>query len=202
MGKNFFLFPRYAVIMNKNEYNMGSKKLLIFSDTHGDVSTLKAVFEWAKNQLPPAGTSCATVFLGDGISDLQRAANAAGFCSEWKIVSGNNDYNHSIPETAVFDFADHRFFMCHGHRYKLHNGYHSLRGAARTANADVALFGHSHIPYHQYVDGLWLINPGSIGQPRGKTDSTFAVIECADNAPLKTEFWEIGGQGIIREIII
>ena len=28
------------------------------------------------------------------------------------------------------------------------------------------VFGHSHQPMIEQVDGLWLLNPGSVGQPR------------------------------------
>jgi putative phosphoesterase len=181
---------------------MDGKKILVFSDTHGSIQSLKAVLDWAKNNSPPAGTICAAAFLGDGISDLQPAANAAGFFSDWKIVGGNNDYGAVVPETAVFEFADHRFFMCHGHRHSLYGGYHTIIAAARNSGADAALFGHSHVPFQKNADGLLLVNPGSIGRPRSRIGPTFAVIECIEGLPLKTQFLGIGARGTIREVKI
>jgi len=177
-----------------------SKKLLVFSDTHGGVTALKAVLNWAKNHTPPKDTICAAAFLGDGISDLQPAANAAGFFCEWKLVGGNNDYGYSMPEAAVFDFCDHRFFMCHGHRHSLYGGYHTLIAAARNAGADAALFGHTHVPFFKNVDGMLLINPGSVVRPRSRIGASFSVVECAPDQPLKAEFWGIGAKGEIREL--
>ena len=179
---------------------MSGKKLLVFSDTHGSVNALKAVFDWAKNHLPPNDTICAAAFLGDGVSDLRPAADASGFFCDWKVISGNNDYSVSIPGTAVFDFCDHRFFMCHGHRHSLYGDYHTLVTAARNAEADAALFGHSHVPFEKTVNGVLLVNPGSAGRPRSKIGATFAVIECIEGEPLKVEFWGIGAKGEIRKI--
>jgi putative phosphoesterase len=178
-----------------------NKKLLVLSDTHGSIPALKAVFNWAKDRVPPDDSICAAAFLGDGISDLQPAVNATGFyCGEWKLINGNNDYGYSMPETAVYDFAEQRFFLCHGHRHNLYSGYQSLVAAARTNQADVVLFGHAHIPYYKNVDGILLVNPGSVGRPRNMAGPSFAVIKCTpDNIP-EVEFWGISARGEISRI--
>ncbi|MCL2065860.1 MAG: metallophosphoesterase [Treponema sp.] len=178
---------------------MDGQKLLALSDTHGDIYALKAVFEWAQNRKQDERIT-ATAFLGDGALDLQRAAAATGFFCNWKLVRGNNDYDSDLPDTAVFDFGGHRFFLCHGHRHALYNGYHAIIAAARKSEADAALFGHAHVPYHKTVNGITLINPGSIGMPRSRAGSTFAVIDCAARKPLEVVFWEIGSTGKIREL--
>jgi len=174
------------------------KKFLAFSDTHGSVLKLKAVFKWANDHIPPGGTICAAACLGDGISDIRRAADETGFYSDWKIVCGNNDYGIQAPEAAVFDLADHRIFMCHGHRHGLYGGYHSLLAAAKNTKSNIALFGHSHVPLFKIVDGISLINPGSVGHPRSRVGSTFAVIECPEDEPPKVEFWGISASGKIK----
>jgi len=181
---------------------MSSKKLLVFSDSHGHFTILRAVLDWAKNHIPPNGTICAAVCLGDGLSDLRTAAEATGFYSDWKIVRGNNDYGIQAPETSVFDLAEHRFFMCHGHRHSLYSGYHSLIAAAKKSDADVVLFGHSHAPFYKIVDGITLINPGSIGRSRSRLGETFAVIECIEGEPLTVEFFEVDNKKAIKKVEI
>ena len=37
-----------------------------------------------------------------------------------------------------------------------------LKSAARQQNADIALFGHTHVPYTEYDNGLWIMNPGAL----------------------------------------
>ena len=178
---------------------MENKKLLVFSDTHGRITALKTVLSWAKDHLPPNDTICCTAFLGDGVSDIGRAADAAGFYSEWKLLRGNNDYESTAPDSAVFDFADYRFFMCHGHRHGIYSGHHGLVTAGRSNNANVVLFGHTHVPYNKNVNGLLLINPGSVGSPRSRIGATFAVIECTDTL-IQADFFGISAQGKINKV--
>jgi uncharacterized protein len=181
---------------------MDGKKLLVFSDTHGSISPLNTVMNWAKERLPPNDTISCAVFLGDGVSDLSRSAEATGFYSDWYVVSGNNDYRTTAPEAGVFDFCDYRFFMCHGHRHSLYGGFHSLIAAARNNQANVVLYGHTHVPSYKNIDGLLFINPGSVGRPRSRVGASFAVIECAPNGQLTVEFWGIGDKGKVKMLKI
>jgi putative phosphoesterase len=160
--------------------------MLIISDSHGNISALRTVLSRGREIAP----DCA-VFLGDGILDLERAAAAAGFSCVWHKVRGNNDPVFNVPEAAVLDICEHRFFLCHGHRYSLYRGYDALAAAARNNGADAALFGHTHVPSLDNEDGLLLINPGSVGMPRSMVGATFAVIECLPKTPLKVEFYGI-----------
>jgi len=181
---------------------MDNKKLLVLSDSHGNIAALKAVFNWAKDYIPPNDTICAAAFLGDGLSDLKKAADATGFFCDWKCVGGNNDYGISMPDALTFDYAEHRFFICHGHHYGLYGGHHALLAAARNNNADAALFGHSHVPHYKTVDGIKLINPGSVGRPRSRIGATFAVIECPEGQPMNVEFYGIGDEFKIEKLKI
>jgi putative phosphoesterase len=181
---------------------MNGKKLLVFSDTHGSITSLNAVMNWAKDRLPPNDTICCAAFLGDGLSDLSRVVESSGFYCDWKVVCGNNDYRTSAPEAAVFDFVDYRFFMCHGHRHSLYGGYHSLIAAARVSQANVVLYGHTHVPSCKNIDDILLINPGSVGRPRSRAGASFAIIECAPNGQLTTDFFGIGDKGQIKKLKI
>jgi putative phosphoesterase len=181
---------------------MDNKKLLVLSDTHGNINALRAVFRWAKDHIPPNDTIVSSAFLGDGVADLQYAAETEGFYTDWKIVSGNNDYNITMPEVLTFEFAEHQIFMCHGHRYSSYGGYNTLVAAARNSNADIALCGHSHIPFNKTMSGVRIINPGSVGRPRSRIGATFAVIKCPEDKPLIVNFFGIGVQNVIHELEI
>ena len=167
---------------------MNSEKLLVLSDIHGAIPALTEVLNWAKGCAVGAA-----VFLGDGIEEMSVATAAAGFPFAVKMVRGNCDrtVSASIPEAALLDFAGHRFFLCHGHRYSPGGNLGTLVAAARNNEADAALFGHTHVPFCETVDGLLLINPGSVGRPRSNAGATFAVIECLPEMALKANFWNI-----------
>ena len=179
---------------------MDGKTLLVLSDTHGNVSTLEAVLRWVKS-LQDIMVGMA-VFLGDGIRDLSRAVATTGYSCDWKIIRGNNDDGFSVPDTAVLDFCGNRFFLCHGHRYSLYSGYHILIAAARNVDANIALFGHTHVPCCENAGGIMLINPGSIGRPRSNTGATFALVDCEPEESLAVRLWGIGPKGEIREMVV
>jgi putative phosphoesterase len=160
--------------------------LLVFSDTHGDVGSLKAVLTWAeKNQIDTA------VFLGDGSEDVSLAVYKTGFSGTINMVRGNGDFDHSLPSADTVDFAGHTFFITHGHFSKVSTGLGSLIAAAKSAGADAALYGHTHIPFWEEIDGLLVLNPGSVGAPRSRKGASFAVIECAANEWFSIQYWSI-----------
>ena len=179
--------------------SMTAQRLLVLSDTHGHIRALEAVFNWAQDRSRSDGIKT-TAFLGDGVSDLSPAANSTGFFCEWKLVRGNNDLDFTLPLNDVFDFCGHRFYLCHGHQSSLFSGYNILTAAAKNLKAQVAIFGHTHIPYCKAAGDILLLNPGSVGRPRSKTGATFAVIECEEGEPLKVEFWGISSRGEIEQL--
>ena len=174
---------------------METKRLLVLSDTHGNIPPLEAVLKWAKGNY----TIDTAVFLGDGIQDLRTSSADSASC-EWRIVRGNNDFEFSVPECACLDWCGYRFFLCHGHRYVLYRDYETLAAAARNMNADAALFGHTHVPSIDNARGLLLINPGSIGRPRGRIGASFAIIEHTPGMSFNVRFWGINSQAEIKEI--
>jgi uncharacterized protein len=182
-----------------------SNKLLVISDIHGNMPAIAAVLKWAAGELADSDMA---VFLGDGLRELSFAQQQAGFSCEWKKVLGNNDgasqsdATPAAPESDVFDFGGHRFYLCHGHRYALYNGFGKLIAAALKTGADAALFGHIHAPHLEDADGLLLVCPGSIGRARSSAGETFAVIDCMPGKPLSVHFWRVDPGCNISELII
>ena len=69
-----------------------------------------------------------------------------------------------------------RFYMTHGHLHKVKMTHSLLLKDARSANAQVVLYGHTHIPEcSREADGLWVMNPGA-----GGYCGTAGVIEIED----------------------
>jgi uncharacterized protein len=179
-----------------------SDKILALSDIHGNMPAIIAVLRWAAGELTSSDMG---VFLGDGLRELAFARERTGFSCEWKKVRGNNDEGASLsdattaPESDVFDFGGHRFYLCHGHRHALYNSFDKLAASALKAGADAVLFGHIHVPCLETVNGLLLVSPGGIGRARSNAGETFAVIECMPEKPLAVHFWGIDPDCNIRE---
>jgi putative phosphoesterase len=176
-----------------------SNKLLVLSDIHGNMPAIVAVLRWAADEL--AGSDMA-VFLGDGLRELSFAQQQTGLSCEWKKVRGNNDLITTAPETDVFDFRGHRFYLCHGNRHAIYSGFDRVIACARKAGADAALFGHIHVPHLEVKDGLLLVCPGSLGRARSDAGETFALIDCMPEKPLSVRFWGIDPVCNITELTI
>ncbi|MCL2557100.1 MAG: metallophosphoesterase [Treponema sp.] len=176
------------------------ERLLVFSDSHGYAPALKLALAWARES---GRSPDAVAFLGDGLDDAESAEMAdrrAGFSCPWHKARGNNDFGFATRDSALFELGGSRFFACHGHRHSLYSGLETLAAAARASGANVALFGHTHAPFAKTVDGILLLNPGSIGSPRSSAGATFALIECEPGEPPSPSFWGMGRRGAISPV--
>ena len=139
-------------------------KILVMSDSHGNKDAmLKAIAVESPGII---------LHLGDYIKDCAAI--------EWEYpeiplhsVLGNCDRFSTGLEIDEFTLSGKRFFMTHGHLHHVKTGYSYLLSAAASRGADVALFGHTHVPYFSVSENCAFINPGSIGMNR----KTYAVLE-------------------------
>lgn len=133
-------------------------KLLVFSDSHSSLSFMRKCIE----KLKPDGI----IHLGDHYDDGEaiREENpnilfyqVAGKCDRYRCPP-------SAREMLCIKIAGVMIFMTHGHTYYVKQGMGAFLKAARDYDAQVALYGHTHIPYcEQEPDGLWVMNPGACG---------------------------------------
>lgn len=130
-------------------------RVLVVSDTHGNTGALCRAIE----EQPTART---VIFLGDGLRDAEDAQARYPDRTIY-TVPGNCDFAARDPKVRKETLGGKRFFFTHGHIYDVKYGLYRLDLAARQYNADIALFGHTHQPYKEYADGLYLFNPGSLG---------------------------------------
>ena len=132
-------------------------RILIVSDSHGRNNYLSTV-------LDKVGEIDLFLHLGD-LEGSEDFIEAFVDCRK-EMVSGNNDYFTDIPREKLITIGNHTIFMTHGHRYGVYFGTDKLKDAARERNADIVMYGHTHIPSIDQSDDVIAINPGSITQPR------------------------------------
>lgn len=132
-------------------------KLLVFSDSHSDVENMVRI---TQEEQPDR-----ILHLGDMVSDAQ--ALAARFPSiPLHGVPGNNDYGESGAKEQMLSLAGKKLFLSHGHQYGVKAGISRLQAQGVSRGADFVLFGHTHTPYLDCVNGMWLVNPGSVCRMR------------------------------------
>ena len=64
------------------------------------------------------------------------------------------------------DIAGHKAFITHGHYYGVSMGPEGLVDEAKSRGCDIAMYGHTHRPFLDVIDGVTVLNPGSLSYPR------------------------------------
>ena len=87
--------------------------------------------------------------------------------------------------------AGQRIWLTHGHRY-LH-GYQvsELAWWARKLEADIVVFGHTHVPLVKWFGDVLLVNPGSPVLPRSEMGATFAVLTVKEGERPEAELYKL-----------
>ena len=132
-------------------------KVLIISDSHGRDKWLDYVIENEKGL-------DRIIHLGDLEGSEEHLETIAPCPVE--IISGNNDYFAEYPREKVIQISGHKILLTHGHYYGVSFGRERLAGAARMLGCSMAMYGHTHCPEIDEVNGIRVINPGSLAYPR------------------------------------
>jgi len=155
-------------------------RALIFSDTHGRFGGMQEVIEKEAqfDLLLHAGD------IQGGVSQLEAWCDCLVY-----LAKGNCDWSGDAPQEQVVPFGSHRIFLTHGHRYGVRLGIEELAVAAKAAGADIAVYGHTHIPLADERYGVTVLNPGSLSEPRQSMPRpTYMVLETVPAGQVK---WEI-----------
>ena len=151
-------------------------KILVVADTHKNFEVLDLCVK--KNT-----DADMLIHLGDGeheFHDIQSLYPQMPMV----YVLGNCDFgNHS--EVHVAKVGGYRIFCCHGHTLGVHDGLDTLAAMAKQNKCNIALYGHSHLYKTELVNGVYIMNPGSLDSPRNRNKPTFGLIELTDDGQLK-----------------
>lgn len=158
------------------------KKALVFSDSHGRLDNLLEVMKQYKDYE-------AVFHMGDIEGDADRLRRATPY--PVYIVRGNCDYYGDLPMQIVTEFGGKKIGLCHGHRYLNYNGVDGLRYWAMEQKVDIAMFGHTHVPFLDENSSPVLLNPGSISRPRQERKiPTYTVMAISEDGDIEFEMCE------------
>ena len=158
-------------------------KILVFSDSHGCTDTMIAIAHKLEKDISHI------LHLGDNTEDcglLRRTFPAHTVCG----VAGNCDFVTEDEMSAIIELSGKRIFMTHGHRYSVKHAPYRLLCAAKEREADITLYGHTHIAAITTEDGVLLMNPGSIARPRGYDHISYGIIDIADDGAISASVVE------------
>jgi predicted phosphodiesterase len=126
-------------------------RILVFSDSHGDVARMKRVVERTEADL--------ILHLGDGEADFETLQEDYHGRAMFLAVRGNCDVMSDLPAERLFAFEGIRILMLHGHTHCAEDRYYPAEGEDK--------------PFR-------LFNPGSIGSPGYGRPPRYGYIEIRD----------------------
>ncbi len=148
-------------------------KIGIVSDTHGNVET-------AVEALKNIEDLKLIIHLGDYVDDARKIEEKMDV--DVVYVRGNCDYKDTDVELEkMVEVLGKKIFITHGHNYDVKNGISKLFYRGKELNADIILYGHSHMSTKVEHEDILILNSGSPGEPRSGSKGSIALIEISEN---------------------
>ncbi|MBR3900822.1 MAG: YfcE family phosphodiesterase [Ruminococcus sp.] len=145
-------------------------RIIVISDTHGNKNAIDSVF---------LRNSDADLFihLGDGERDIDAfLLENPSYTSRVIHVAGNCDFNSLSNDFEIIPANGHKILASHGHIYAVKNNLEIIKKTAKRLNCDIVLYGHTHVRYNKFEDDLYIMNPGSAGNPHDGKKPSFGTI--------------------------
>ncbi len=158
-------------------------RIAVVGDTHGHTSVIEK--ELARRRFDYL------LFTGDFLKD---GLDLAGELSvPFYGVSGNCDRSFRDINEQLLRMGPFKIYIVHGHQYGVKHGLMKLYYRACELDADIVLFGHTHVATVEEIDGIWLINPGSPVNPRAGSQPSYVVINI-EGEDMNADIHYLGGQ--------
>jgi len=134
------------------------------SDTHGKVKPVKKLLDQYKGEVKTV------LHLGDGARDLLQLKSEYPEM-DFVAVAGNCDFAAIAQQERILTLGSKRILLTHGHNHSVGVNNQRLMYYALELKMDACLFGHTHFPEILEYESVFLMNPGSLGNPRGNAPS-------------------------------
>lgn len=151
-------------------------RILITSDTHGDLARFWQVFEKLRQEAPIQ----MIVHCGDMYDDAMAIRMRCGI--PVAAVKGNCDGEFSYNGFSILETEAGDFLITHGHMENVGHDLQRLCYKVEENRCIGAFFGHTHRGIYVETDGLFLMNPGSLSKPRDGSGGTFGIIETSSDS--------------------
>jgi putative phosphoesterase len=110
---------------------------------------------------------------------------------EWTkahTTAANKAFLRTLVPEIRFEADGRRVLLVHGSPRKMNEylfedrALSSFQRLAKSSNADVIVFGHTHVPYTKEVDGVLFVNVGSVGKPKdGDPRGCYGMLDLASD---------------------
>ncbi len=124
-------------------------------------------------------------------------SNTSFFWTREQTSDDHKAWLRELPREIRLTFEGQRVLFCHGSprdttEYLFVNrsdGYlkQFTAGGKADAEADVIVFGHTHVPFHREVEGVHFVNTGSVGRPKDGNPQAGYCVLTIDGSSVTTE---------------
>jgi len=126
------------------------------------------------------------IHTGDFV-DLETYNHLKKIFKKFKGVAGNMDpreIKERLPEKEIIKIGKYTIGITHGigHPSGL---VELLKNIFKKDNVDIIIFGHSHTPMNETIDGILFFNPGSPTDKIFSPYNSYGIIEINDNISAK-----------------
>lgn len=142
-------------------------KIIVVSDNHGKKVVLENIYNAFKKDVS------AFIHCGDSEMDPIELKN-------WHCVGGNNDIGEFVDE-LIITVNGVKIYVCHGHLNSYFKKEEEFVQIAKKHHCLMVCSGHTHMLAHKIVDGIHLINPGSLRYNRDGSLPSFLLLEFYKN---------------------
>lgn len=125
----------------------------VISDTHGFLDPQVVKIFQGVDHILHAGD------IGDPMIEVELK-----FIAPVTVVLGNTDLGLTYQETEVVTLAKKKFLLRHIVNPRALSEVTEAR--LRSERPDAVVFGHTHKPFAETVDGVFYFNPGYAGKPK------------------------------------
>jgi putative phosphoesterase len=144
-------------------------KLFVISDTHGKVDNALEIIDRFND-----------IDLIIHLGDMSKDAIKISAHTEKTVLSvrGNNEvFSCPTPEYHVLKTDHGDILLTHGHRDQVRTDLQRLLYRAEELECIAVFYGHTHIPMYSEIDGIYVLNPGSLSQPQNSQSGSYAIVD-------------------------
>lgn len=156
-------------------------KILVVSDTHGNVKRLEKIYEKHEDEIDML------IHLGDGCDDVLEL-DVDNSIVEVVVVRGNNDFFSYAPEVVtkelnnVLVVAEHR------------PDYSYMDYDAGKYKRLLYMHGHKHIVKLEKDRNVMILSPGALFRPRDDNGYAYAIVEIHDDGKVSIKVRDMDGK--------
>lgn len=136
--------------------------IVLISDNHGNRDSLEYIRKRHAD---------ADYFIHCGDAELP-----TWLLDGFAVVQGNNDSYNQFPSKKILSIGSHKIYVTHGNRDMFFGHFDMLAEKAKAADCDICFFGHTHIPFDQTINGIRILNPGSIWMNRDGSQPSYMIV--------------------------